>query len=215
MIDTKTENLMPPIRSPQGLGSSGRKMFTPIRALILAVLIVLLAVVFLTNKGLLVAAFVDGKPIFRWELNNVLVSRFGKQTLEGIISERLIADEARKSSIDVMQEEIDAKINEIVKNLGGNVKIEDLLTYQGMTKADFKSQIRLQLAVEKLLGKNFTVSDSEIANYIATNAATLSATNPAQLREQAREAIFNQYVSSKLQSWFIELKNKAKIVRFL
>ncbi|MFZ5845629.1 MAG: SurA N-terminal domain-containing protein [Patescibacteria group bacterium] len=185
------------------------------RKLVIILLLLLLLAIFLTNKGLLVAAIVDGKPIFRWQLNRVLVSRFGKQTLEGMISEELIAATAKKQGVKVTQAEIDAKTAEIVKGLGGNVNIEDLLRYQGLTKSDFDNQIRLQLTVAKVLGKDFDISDEEVNKYLETNRATLTATEEGELRAQARAAILDQKVSEKLQPWFLELKQKAKILRFL
>lgn len=210
MIDRTTEELLPEYHpAVVKYSPSGRKWWY------LGVLVVILAVIFSLNKGLLLAAIVDGKPILSWELNRVLTARFGKQTLEGIISERLIAETAQKQGVKVTQAEIDAKIAEIVKGLGGNVNVDDLLKYQGLTKSDFESQIRLQLMVAKILGKDITINDSDITNYIQSNRASLTATTEAEMREQAKNALFDQKVSEKLQPWFLELKQKSKIVRFL
>lgn len=178
-------------------------------------ILVALAALFLVKKGLIVAAIVNGRPIFRWELTNSLVSRFGKQTLEGMISETLIAAEARKSGVTISNQEVDGKVAEVVKGLGENVKLEDVLQFQGMTKSDFENQIRLQLTVEKILGKDIQITEGDVDNYIATNRATLVATDPGKLREEARSTMFNQKVSEKLQPWFLEIKDKAKVFRFL
>lgn len=174
-----------------------------------------LLLLFLTNKGLLVAAVVDGKPIFRWQLNKTLVNRFGKQILENMVSEQLVANAARKSGVSVSKEDVAKKEEEIVKGLGSNVNLEDLLKFQGMTRADFDSQVRVQLTVEKVLGKDISITEPDIDNFIATNRALLVATEPAELREEARQAIMSQKIGEKLQPWFAELKEKAKILRFL
>ena len=50
-------------------------------------------------------------------------------------------------------------MNDLVKTLGPDVKLDDLLKYQGMTKTDFENQIRLQLTVEKILGKDVAVAE--------------------------------------------------------
>lgn len=188
---------------------SNKKIY--IVVLLLAVGALLLAI----NKGWVIAALVNGRPIFRWQLNSILVSRFGQQTLEGLIGEMLIADAAATSGVNVSPAEIEAKQQEVVKGLGGNVKIEDLLRFQGMTKSDFDNQIRLQLMVEKLLSRDLVISDADIDNFIATSSATLTATEPGKLRDEARQAIISQKVSERLQTWFLELKDKAKITRFL
>ncbi len=182
---------------------------------ILAVLVLGLLGLFLTNKGLLLAAIVDGRPIFRWQLNRVLVSRFGQQSLESMINEELIASAAKKAGVSVTQADVDAKEKELVESLGSNVKLEDLLKYQGMTKSDFDTQIRLQLTVQKVLGKDIVITDNDITNFIATSGAQLQATDPAKLKEEARQAILEKLIGERLQPWFLELKQNAKVVKFL
>ncbi len=197
---------------PVSPAASGR---SNMRYVYLAILVVALIGVFVTNKGWFLAAVVDGKPVFRWELNRVLTSRFGQQTLEGMISETLIADAAQKAGVSVSTQDVDAKQKEIVASLGGGVSVEDLLKYQGMTKADFDSQVKLQLTVQQILGKDITISENDIDAFIATNRATLVSTQPAQLRDEARQAILDQKIGERLQPWFEELKQKAQISRFL
>ena len=178
-------------------------------------LVILLVVLGLMNKGLLVAAIVDGKPIFSWDLNKTLQSRYGQQTLEGMIGEVLIAKEAQKSGISISEQDIAAKQKEILSSLGTEVSLDDFLKFQGMSKIDFEQQLRMQLTVEKLLSKNLTITNSDIDNYIATNRATLTATDPALLKEEAKKAIINNTVSEKLQSWFVGIRQKANVVKFL
>lgn len=208
MIDAQTEDLMPV--TPVAM----RRPFPLTRIALLVVILGLIAI-FIANKGMLIAGMVNGKPIFRWELNQVLVERFGSQTLESMISEKLIADEARKNGVKISQSDIDAKVEEIVASLGGGVTVEELLKYQGMTRGEFEDQIRLQLTVETLLGRDITVTEAEIDNYIATNSAVLTATDEAGLREEAKKTIVSQRINEKLQSWFAQLKENAKILKFL
>lgn len=208
MIDTKTENLLPATpgfpRPPM-----------PTVRIALIILVLGLIAIFVSNKGLLVAAIVDGKPIFRWDLNNVLMSRYGKQTLESMISQELISEQAQKAGISVSQADLDARTKSLVDSMGGGMSIDQLLQYQGMTRADFDSQLKLQLTVEKLLGKDVTVTDDEITNYIATSSSTLTATDEAGMREEAKQTIMSQKINDKLQPWFTDIKGKAKILRFL
>lgn len=181
----------------------------------LAIVVIGLIALFLTNKSLLVAGMVNGKPIFRWELTKVLTSRFGQQTLEQIISERLIADAASKEGVTVTQEEIQAKVAEITAGLGQNANLDELLSMQGMSRSEFESQVRLQLLIRNLLGRDINITEADIDNYIATSGALLASTEPAKLREEAKQAIFDGKVGEKLQVWFEELRQKASIQRFL
>ena len=190
-----------------------RKFNTKVLYLIIGLLA--LSALLLANKSLLVAAVVDGRPVWSWELNRVLVDRYGKQTLEGIISEKLIAGEAQKNNVVLNPAEVSAREEEIVKGLGGGMSLEEILKIQGLSKDEFDRQISLQLTVQKILGKDLTITEGDIDNYIATNRATLVATETASLRTEAKQAILDAHIGEKLQPWFNELKTKAKILRFL
>lgn len=208
MIDAKTEHLLPPsVISPK----------RPRRLNRLAVALIALGLVAIavSQKGLFVAAVVDGRPIFRWQLTRLLTDRFGQQTLDSMISETLIHAEARKAGVVVSDEDIAAKQADLVKSLGDNVSIEDILQYQGMTKADFENQLRLQLTVEALLGKDITVSEEDIDQYIGVNQETMMATDESTLRQEARQALFSQEINDKVQIWFEEVRSKAKVLKFL
>ena len=74
------------------------------------------------SRGFIVAALVNGKPIFRWDLNQSLATRFGQQTLESMISERLIADTAQQKGVVISKEDVTTKMNDLVKTLGPDVK---------------------------------------------------------------------------------------------
>lgn len=177
-------------------------------------LLALLALV-LANKSMFLAAVVDGKPVFSWELNRVLVDRYGKQTLEGIISERLIAGEAKKQNVKLSPSDIKNREDEIVKGLGSGMPLEELLKIQGLSKEEFDRQITLQLTVQKILGKDLVITQDDIDRFIASNRATLVATEEASLQSEAKQAILDSKIGEKLQPWFNELKAKAKILRFL
>lgn len=212
MIDEKTEDILSVPTMDYAQSPSG-KSFTKWVVLAFVVLIALGA--YLGSRGYIVAAMVNGKPLFRWDVERSLVSRFGAQTLESMISERLIADTAASQGVNITKEDVEKKMNDLVKTLGPDVKIEDLLKYQGMTKSDFENQIRLQLTVEKLLGKDVAVTDIEVDEFIVKNRETMTATDEAALRTEAKTALESQKVSEKIQPWFAELKAKAKIVRIM
>lgn len=211
MIDTKTEDLVPtPLSFSADTAAPARRRWPW-----LLVLLVLILGIYAASRGYVVPAVVNGKPIFGWNFVRVLVSRFGQQTLESMVSEVLIADAAKKEGIALTQADIDAKVAEIVGSLGANVKLEDLLKYQGMTKSDFESQIRMQLTVEKILGKQVTVEEKDIDEFIQSNRQTMTATDEASLRAEAKKALFSQKVSEKIQPWFADIRQKANVMRLL
>lgn len=213
MIDTKTEDLVSTL--PGFETGSGKHIWSARVRWAGALLVIILVGLFLFKKGYIVAAVVNGKPIFRWELSQQLTSRFGQQALESMITEKLIADAAQKDGVRITQAEVSAKMDDIVKTLGPNVKLEDLLKYQGMTQADFEQQIKLQLTVERILGKDVAVTDSDIDAFIKENKATMTATEASALRDEARTSLVSQKISEKIQPWLTDLKSKANITKML
>ncbi len=188
---------------------------SPMKWGVLIVGLLLVVGVYAGSKGYIVAATVNGVPVFRWDIVSVMTARYGQQTLESMISEKLIADAAKKQGVVISQKDIDAKTNEVVKSLGPNVKLEDLLKYQGMNKSDFEHQISLQLTVEKILGKDVAVTDSEVEEFISKNKETMVATEGAAMNGEAREALMSQKINEKIQPWFAKLKETAKVVRLM
>jgi foldase protein PrsA len=214
MIDAKTENLISakPVL-PSELLRDPRKAVSFRWGVLVVLVLLILGAYWLVNRGYVVAALVNGKPIFTWEVNQAVMSRYGVQTLDSMISERLITDAAAKQNVVIAQTDVDAKIAGLVSTLGPNVKLEDVLQYQGMTKSEFEDQVRIQMMVDKILGKNITVSDSDVTDYIANNKDTLTATDDAGLKEEAQQAIRTQQISAKIQPWLTDLKSQAKIVQ--
>ncbi len=215
MPKAKTKKMKKTIELPKELPkmqykSCGMSKTTKI-ALILGIVILFLVAL---NRGWIISAIVNGRPIFRSTVNATLMSRFGKQTLDNMITERLIADEAKKANIMITQKEIDAKEQEVLKSFGGNVTLDEVLKFQGMTKADFDEQIKLQMLLTRIIGKDIKITDEEIATYRTNNNTSLVATEEASLQAEAREAILTQKVGEKIQPWFTELRSKAKIFTF-
>jgi len=186
----------------------------PLRFVLIG-LAVLLVVLLAANRGWVLAAVVEGRPIFSWQLNHTLQSRYGQQTLEGMIGESLIAKEAQKSGVVVTEADLKEKQKEILSSLGTEVTLSDFLKFQGLSEQDFNQQLKIQLTVERLLTKNLAITETDIDNYIATNRATLTATEPAALREEAKKTIISNTVSEKLQPWFLELRQKSNVMKFL
>lgn len=210
MIDSS-----PLVTTTQGVVPAPKGFLKNTKLLYFIVALLALSALLVTNKQLLVVSVVNNKPIWSWQLNKTMMDRFGKQTLEGMISEQLISDEAKKLGVTVTAEDLALKQNEILKTLGENVSVDELLKYQGITRADFDNQIKLQLLVQKILGKDIAITDTEVDAYLTQNRATLVATEPAELRKEAKQAMLDAKVGEKLQEWFAELKKNAKILRFI
>lgn len=179
---------------------------------IIFILILVAALLLWKFKGYFIVATVNNQPISRWELNNTLTRKFGTQTLDNIINERLILGAVRQKGIYVTPNEIDQKIEEITKKLEGKMTIDEALKYQGLTQEEFKRQIEIQLSVDRLFDKETTVSASEVEDYIKKNSQLGSnSTDPAALREEVRGLLQQQKTSEAFDAWFSEIRKSAKI----
>lgn len=195
---------------PSEVGCSTAKERCCSKLLIPFVLIAVIAgLLAFRYKEYFVAALVNGKPIFRHELNQRMASVFGKETLENLLVEKLILEEAGKQKIVVSEAEIDAEIAKISQNLGSETKIEDVLKLQGVSLKDFRQQLEMKLAVNKILEKDISISGEEIEAFLKENKDRLTATGEAEAR------LKEQKIAEKVQSWITGLLTNAKISRFL
>lgn len=117
-----------------------------------------------------ITAFVNYEPITRFELDQMMYSRVGAEALDALITQRLVSQELRNRKISVTSAQIDAKIEEIKKQLGPDNNIDQILKMQNMTLADLKSQIEFQLKLEKLVpaSTDSAALQESVANEIST-----------------------------------------------
>jgi foldase protein PrsA len=179
------------------------------------VILVLIIVVW-QFKGMFIAATVNGSPISRFQVDDQLRKRFGSQVLDNIINERLIMGATRQKGIFVTEAEITAKISEIEKRLQGQTTIDEALKAQGMTKDDLHQQIEIQIAIDKMFTAESTISAKEIDDYITQNKElTKNATDPAALKEEVTNILKQQKTADSFDKWFAQLKQNAKVNKFL
>lgn len=180
----------------------------------LIVLVIGILVLAMVKKSWFVVAMVNGMPITNLELQAKLNQQFKSQIINQMINEKIILDEARKNNATAQEEEIDKKISDLEASVGGKDTLDSLLTQQGQTRTSLREQIRIQLAITKLYGKEATVSAEELANFLKQNKDQLKATDSASQEKEATEALKQQKLSQIFTQKFQELKQKAKIQIF-
>lgn len=98
-----------------------------------------------------VAAVVNYRPIWRWQLDRQMYRQIGQQTLDNLVTEAVIADELAAKKVEVDAKDIDAKVEDIKKQIGTEESFNQALTLQGMTLDQLKEQISMQMGLEKLV----------------------------------------------------------------
>lgn len=180
--------------------------------LIILVLGILLLAVY--KKSWFIAAMVNGTPVTNLELQSKLNDQFKTQTLNQMINEKIILSEAAKNNALPTPQEVDQKIAEVEKSVGGKEALDSLLTQQGQTRSGLKDQVMVQLAITKLYDKEATVSAEEVAKFIESNKEQLRASDSAGQEKEATDTIKQQKLSQIFSQKFQELRQKANIKIF-
>lgn len=183
------------------------------KILIVAVVSVLLVLGFY-KKNWIIAATVNGSPITFLEVLGRLERDYKSQALDGLVSEKLIFDEASKKGVLVSKQEVAGKISEIEGQFGGASGLDRMLSQQGQTRKSLEEQIKIQLALEKLYSNEATVSSQEVDNFIKESGKMLQSTDSAKQREEAEKILKGQKLSQIFSQKFQELKQQAKIQIF-
>lgn len=166
------------------------------------------------KKSWIIAATVNSSPISNLELQMRLNQQFRTQTLNQLINEKIIFDEAAKNNVAVSNTEVDKKISEIEAGVGGAQSLDAMLSQQGQNRRSIRQQIKLQIVIEKLYTKEATVSAEEVSKFIEENKEQLRATDSASQKKEAEDAIKNQKLSQIFSQKFQNLRQKAKISIF-
>jgi len=165
------------------------------------------------NK-LLYVAKVNGVGISREEWEKILKSRYGKNAASELIDIYIVRGELKKAGITVSEEEVNAEIAIIEKQLVGQ-SLETLLQQQGRTLSDFRKDISLQVGMKKLLSGKVVIADADIDAYVKSAGAALEGTTDAEKRVSAKKALTEQKLGEEINRWFTELQAKVKVENYL
>lgn len=90
-----------------------------------------------------------------------------------MIEDRLLYGEAKKQNIEVDSKDVDAKIQEVVRNMGSRQTLDQALIEQQLTLKDLKDRYRQQLMTRKLIdqkiGPGIMITPVEIEAYYNKN----------------------------------------------
>ena len=183
----------------------------------LIIVILLLGAALYYFRGLFVAAVVNGQPISRLAVIRQTEQQSGKTTLDTLVRNTLIEQKAKEANVTVSDKEVDAEIATLQSNLSKQGQtLDQVLAAQGMSKDDLRQLIRLDKLVAKMVGKNITVSNKEVDDYIAKNKDSLpQGTDEATLRKQVSDQLKQQKTNDAVRIWLADVEKNSKIVKFV
>ena len=103
------------------------------------------------TKSWPIIAVVNYMPITRFELDQLMYGKVGKEALDALITQKLVDQELMSKKMSVTSSEIDARLEEIKKQLGTPENFNQILELQGVTQVQLREQIDYQLKLEKLV----------------------------------------------------------------
>ncbi len=167
-----------------------------------------------------VVASINGVNITKDQLYDALVKESGQQTLEALISDKIIELELQKQNITVSEEETQAEIQKTITQFGGQEAFDQALQSYGYSLDDIKKDIQLNLKVKKMLEPQITITDEEMKAYFEENKAAFNKEDgtPSTYEESkdiVKETLSNEKLQAAYGTWYDAKYNEYKVENFL
>ncbi len=187
------------------------------RGYFLLTLIGLLVILFVLGNKFLVVAWVDKKPITRFEFYNALEKRYGKDLKDELIVERLLNDEAAQKKIVVTDNDVNNEIKKIEDQQGGADKLNQVLSLQNLTRDDLKRLVKLQLLRTKIFSDGVVITDQDVTSYIDANKDVIQKDANGNVDDKTKQSIKDQLKQQKINDnfnkWLSENLNGPRVNR--
>lgn len=182
--------------------------------LVIALLILGLGALAYNYRSLVIAATVNGKPIFRWQIISLLEKQMGESALDSLVERRLVENEAKTKNVVVSDDEINSRVQTIKDSVSQQgMTFSNWLESNKLTEDDFKKQLKSLILVEKLLQDKLNVTDEESNQFIETYKGS-GINDDEEGRSIAMEQIKQQKLATEYTA-FIEGLKKSQSVNIL
>lgn len=150
-------------------------LLTVIAVLLVAIIVMAVSLPGSSGQGKVsdseAVAMVNGVPVLKDELFEIMYAQGGSDALEQLIARKLIAQEAENVGIEVTEEEMDAEIESIIGESfeGSREEFLEVLEIYGISEESFREDARLNLLVRKLAMTRIELSDDELRGFFDEN----------------------------------------------
>ena len=137
---------------------------------ILSVLIITAVILlsFTLKKDETVAKF-NGEAISKDDLYSEMVKQYGAATVDKMISEKIVAAEAKKQKVSVKDSDLDNEIEKLKASYGGDTAFNQALESNNTTLTMLKKDLKDYLTIKQLLAPQIKISDEEMKTYFDEN----------------------------------------------
>lgn len=109
-----------------------------------------------------IVAKVNNENITQDQLNEELNKQYGYETLQNLINQVLVLQEAKKKNITVSEKDIQEEIYKLALNMGGIEKLKDQLKARNVSFDDYKEKVKLDLLLRKLVISELTEDELKV-----------------------------------------------------
>ncbi|WP_423407883.1 peptidylprolyl isomerase [Heyndrickxia sp. MSNUG] len=134
---------------------------------VLILLIVLIVTVGFAKKE--TAASVNGEKISKEELYQKMTHLYGKDTLESLITNKLIELESEKQKVKVTGTEIDEELTKLQNSYGGEDAFASALQQNNVSIDQVRDDIEHYLLAEKMIEPSIKITEEEMKTYFEKN----------------------------------------------
>lgn len=153
-------------------------------------------------------ATVNGEPVDRNRYSQRLLKKSGESVLNEFIAEILVKQEAEKQHITVSEREVDSKIAEVEEQLKIKGYSEQAkLSQNPKARPELEREIRNQLLIEKLFGRNIKITEKDYDYYFAQTKVNRGT---GAIYESQKVAINQLMYQKKLRDQFLSWLNLQK-----
>lgn len=110
-------------------------------------------------------ASVNGEPITKDELYEVLAKQYGRGTLSYLIDNKIVEIAAENKNISITDKEIGTEMKKIIEANGGEDSFSYALEQSGITEKEIETDIVNYLKIVKLLESEVEITDEEIKTH--------------------------------------------------
>ncbi|MHB0997792.1 MAG: foldase protein PrsA [Armatimonadota bacterium] len=153
-----------------------------------------------------VVGTVNGEKITKDQLVSTLLDWRASSTLDEMLQYKMIDQEAKKAGVVVKPEEVNAKIQEVKSSLPPGSSFTDMLKQRGLTPAHLSAILRMQLQVEKMVGKNIKVAAADYAEFRKASHILIVFGNAATEEDKAKADLT---AKEKIDKIAAEIKSKS------
>lgn len=146
-----------------------KKLLFIIVVLILA-MTVFLSLALTKDKAI---AKIDGETISKDELYDEMVNQYGAATVEQMISDKIVALEAKKQKVNILDAELNKEVDKLKESYGGEDVFNQMLEANNTTVDVLKEDLKNYLTLRKLLEPQIKITDEDLKTYFDENKDSL------------------------------------------